>query len=200
MTRATDELASDSKPTLGFLLKWIGIFIGLAIVALVGVGLVLPRQWEVEVERTIEASPETVHALVSDVEQWHRWMFDPAAEAAGMTVEASGQGVGATVSWSGGGSTGEMHLVESTLESGIRWDGKIETDEVNNHGSITYAVADGQVTVTLRDTGELPPVLGGFFVPVMNSGLRQHFEGALGRLEATAEGEVEGDAAPAAPE
>ena len=132
-----------------------------------------------------------IHALVADAEQWERWMFDPAkqGEGTGMTTEAEGQGVGATIRWSGEGSNGAITIVEADPTTGIRWDGKIETDEVNNHGQIRYEQLDGGVVrVTLTDTGTLPPVLGGYFVPVMNSALGQHFTAALGRLEAAVEG------------
>jgi hypothetical protein len=44
------------------------------------------------------------------------------------------------------------------------------------------------VRVSLSDKGTLPPVLGGYFVPVMNAALSQHFGAALGRLEAAVEG------------
>ena len=51
-------------------------------------------------------------------------------------------------------------------------------------------VRDGEersVRVTLVDEGTLPPIVGGFFVPVMNAGLSQHFEAALARLELAVE-------------
>jgi uncharacterized membrane protein len=187
-TASTKETLSGSdKPSAKLILKWIAIVLGLAVVTLIVVGLFLPRQWHVEHSVEIEAEPAEIHALVADVERWDAWMFDP-EQSAGMTVEAEGSGVGASITWSGGGSTGAMTLVESDPATGIRWDGRIETDEVNNHGTIRYEpLDDGRVRVTLTDEGTLPPVLGGYFVPVMNSALSQHFAAALGRLEAAAE-------------
>ena len=115
-------------------------------------------------------------------------MFDPAQAAAGFAIETAGQGVGATIEWSGEGSKGHMTLLESDPVTGIAWEGRIETDEVNNHGQIRYEQLEGGVVrVTLTDQGTLPPVLGGYFVPVMNSALNQHFGAALGRLEALVE-------------
>ena len=76
----------------------------------------------------------------------------------------------------------------SAPDSGVAWEGMIETDEINNHGSIRYeALESGSVRVTLVDEGTLPPIVGGYFVPVMNAGLSQHFEAALARLELAVE-------------
>ena len=182
------QLLAHSTPTIKLILKWLVIVQLLAGVTMVIVGLLLPREWKVEKSVEITGDIATIHALVSDAEQWNRWMFDPAQ--AGMSTQTDGQGEGATIRWSGDDSEGEIVLVESDPAKGIRWDGKIETDEVNNHGEIRYEQLDGGVVrVTLLDTGTLPPVFGGYFVPVMNSALGQHFGAALGRLEAAVEGQ-----------
>ena len=185
-----ETLAGSGKPSVKLILKWLGIVLLLAAMTVVVVGLLLPREWSVEKSVEITGDMAEIHALVSDAEQWDRWMFEPGDAGTGMTTQADGQGVGATINWSGEGSHGEIVLVESDPAKGIRWDGKIETDEVNNHGQIRYEQLDGGVVrVTLIDTGTLPPVFGGFFVPVMNSALGQHFAAALGRLEAVVEGQ-----------
>lgn len=188
---SVETLGNTDTPSAVFILKWLGILIGVAALTLVVVGLFLPREWEVEASVDVEASPAQIHALVEDVEQWERWMFDPEQAEVDLHVDAEGRGVGATVRWKGGGSRGEMVLVETDPTVGIAWDGKIETDEVNNHGEIRYEDLGGGVTrVTLHDTGELPRVFGGYFVPAMNSGLSQHFEGALVRLSEAAEADA----------
>ncbi|NJK31198.1 MAG: hypothetical protein HC927_01605 [Deltaproteobacteria bacterium] len=170
--------------TIGKILKWLGIVLLGAAALFVIVGLFLPRDWHVERSVTITGSREQIHALVADPEQWERWMFDMDALPAETELSAEGQGVGGSVSWSGPAGRGQMTLTEADPQTGIRWDGKIETDEVNNHGKIEYRdLGDGQVEVTLTDEGTLPPVIGGYFVFVMNSALDTHFEAALGRLE-----------------
>jgi uncharacterized membrane protein len=185
----TENLAGDDKPSVKLMLKWVAIVIGLAALCVIVVGMLLPRQWHVERSVEIEADVAQIHALVGDVERWEAWMFDPSQPDADMnvTTEAEPGGVGSTIAWTGKGSRGAMTLVEVDPTTGIRWDGRIETDEINNHGSIRYEPLDGGlVRVTLIDEGTLPPVLGGYFVPVMNSALSQHFEAALGRLELAA--------------
>lgn len=184
-----ETLAGSGTPSAKLILKWLGIVLLLAAVTVVVVGLLLPREWSVEKSVEISGDMAEIHALTSDAEQWERWMFDPAQAGTGMTTQTEGQGVGASIHWSGEGSSGAITIVESDPAKGIRWDGKIETDEINNHGQIRYEQLDGGVVrVTLIDTGTLPPVFGGYFVPVMNSALGQHFAGALGRLEAAVEG------------
>ncbi|HLT35816.1 MAG TPA: SRPBCC family protein [Enhygromyxa sp.] len=185
-----ETLAGTGTPSAKLIFKWIGIILLLAALTVIVVGLLLPREWKVETSVEITGELAEIHALVADAEQWDRWMFDPAQAGAGLTTQTEGQGVGATIQWSGEGSKGEITIVEADPDHGIRWDGKIETDEVNNHGEIRYQQLDGGVVrVTLIDTGTLPPVLGGYFVPVMNSALGQHFGAALGRLEVAVEGQ-----------
>ena len=187
-TKTPESLAGSEAPTLGLILKWIGIVLALAAVTVVVVGLLLPREWEVEHSVEITGDIAEIHARVADAERWDEWMFDPAGGGE-LELDAKGQGVGAEVRWTGEGSQGQITLLEADPAVGIAWEGRIETDEVNNHGRIRYEpLADGVVRVTLTDTGTLPPVFGGYFVPVMNSALSQHFSAALGRLEAAVEG------------
>lgn len=188
-TTTKQSLAGDDKPTIGLMLKWVGIVLGLAAACVVVVGLLLPREWHVEQRVEIEADVAQIHALVGDVGRWDAWMFDPSQAGANMKVQTDGEpgAVGSTIAWSGDGSTGAMTFVEVDPNHGIRWDGRIESDEINNHGSISYEQLEGgSVRVTLVDDGTLPPVLGGYFVPFMNAALSQHFAGALARLDVAA--------------
>ncbi|PRP99581.1 SRPBCC family protein [Enhygromyxa salina] len=185
----TESLAGNDKPSVKLMLKWVGLLLLAAAACMLVVGLLLPREWHVEQSVEIQADVAQIHALVGNVERWDDWMFDPAQAEADMSVTTEGEPgrVGSTIKWSGKGSNGSMTLVEVDPEAGIRWDGRIETDEINNHGSIRYEPLEGGVVrVTLTDDGTLPPVLGGYFVPVMNSALSQHFEAALGRLAVAA--------------
>jgi uncharacterized membrane protein len=183
-----ETLAGSETPSAKLIIKWLGIVVLLAFLTVVVIGLLLPREWKVENSVEITGELAEIHALVADAEQWDRWMFDPSDAGAGLSTQTEGQGVGATVRWSGEGSKGAITIIEADPGKGIRWDGKIETDEVNNHGQIRYEQLDGGVVrVTLIDTGTLPPVFGGYFVPVMNSALHLHFGAALGRLEALVE-------------
>jgi uncharacterized membrane protein len=188
VTAETETLAGSDKPTFKLMLKWLGIVMLLAVATMVVVGLLLPREWKVERSVEITGDVAQIHALVSDAEQWERWMFDPDQDSGEFSIDAEGQGQGATIEWVGDGCKGRITLLEADRTKGIRWEGRIETDEVNNHGEIRYEQLDGGIVrVTLIDEGTLPPVLGGYFVPVMNSALNQHFGAALGRLEAVVE-------------
>lgn len=183
-----ESLKGNETPSAKLILKWLAIILGLAVLTAVVVGALLPREWHVEVSVETNAEVAAIHPLVSDAERWDEWMFDP-AHAGKLELEVEGSGVGATVAWVGDGSKGEITLIESDPATGVRWDGKIETDTVNNHGRVTYQVLDGgKVKITLTDEGTLPPIIGGYFVPVMNSALSQHFQAALERLATAAEG------------
>jgi hypothetical protein len=95
-TPTSPTLAGTDAPTVGLILKWIAIVLGLAALTVVVVGLLLPREWEVEHSVEITGDVAEIHALVSDAERWDTWMFDSSdpSNAAGSEPADRGQGVG----------------------------------------------------------------------------------------------------------
>jgi dienelactone hydrolase len=83
------------------ILKALGVIVAVAILLLVGVGFLLPRNVEVERSAVIRADAATVFSYINNLEKLHSWSpwadLDPA-----MQVEFSGpeSGVGASMSWS----------------------------------------------------------------------------------------------------
>lgn len=102
--------------------------VGLVIVLFL-VGFLLPREVHVEREVQIEASQETVFALINDFKEWPKWSpwegLDP-----DMTMEVTGpdSGVGQVMRWSGNKDVGEgmqkitvsepYELIENELDFG----------------------------------------------------------------------------------
>ncbi len=76
------------------ILKWIGI----AVVALIVLGFVLPDHQTVERRTTIDAAPETVFTLIGDFNNWDNW--SPwAGKDPNMETTITGAGLGQTMAW-----------------------------------------------------------------------------------------------------
>ena len=156
------------------------------VAVLVGVGLVLPRQWHVERSVVIDAAPEHIHPLVEDLRTWASWAREPDPTVQD-TYGGAASGVGAWWAWSGPKmGHGKMTITRSDVASGVWFDEAIETEEVNAHGSLTWTREGGGTRVTWVDEGQLPPVMGGYFVGLVNDSLGAHFEHALMNLKTAA--------------
>lgn len=172
-------------------LKRLGLgLVGLGVVLTV-VGLFLPRQWKVERSIVINASPEHIHPLVEDLKAWQSW----AAWTQDMDPEVKNEyggpssGVGAWWAWQGPRmGLGKMTITKSDVDSGVWVDEMIETrEEVNAHGSLTWTQEGGGTKVTWVDSGTLPPIMGGYFVGMINDMLGDNFQQGLKHLKAEAE-------------
>ncbi len=172
-------------------LKIVGLVFAAIIAVVVVVGLLLPRQWHVEQTLVINASPEFIHPLVDDLKQWQTWAawnkeMDPEVKYA---FSDQATGVGAWWSWNGPKmGHGKMTITKSDVASGVWIDEMIETDkEVNAKGSLTWTQEGGSTKVKWVDEGTLPPVIGGYFVSMIEGMLGEHFQKGLEGLKVLAE-------------
>ncbi|HSP80740.1 MAG TPA: SRPBCC family protein, partial [Myxococcaceae bacterium] len=82
---------------------------------------------------------------------------------------------------------GKMTITKSDAAAGVWVDEMIEADEVNAHGSVTWTLEGGGTKVTWVDEGELPPVIGGYFVGMIEEMLGENFQQGLEGLKKQAE-------------
>jgi hypothetical protein len=188
------------------LLKFVGLGLLALVLGVVLVGLFLPRTWRVERSVTVNAPPAPIYARVNTLARWPEWAawnkeMDPKVV---YTHTGPAAGVGASWAWDGPiMGKGAMTITRSEPDAGVWIDEKIESDEVNAKGSITWRYDNGQTHVTWVDEGTLPPVIGGYAVGMIETMLGQHFQTGLDHLKAAAEAEVAAQAkaeqAPVAP-
>lgn len=176
---------------------WKKVLIGLLVVValLLLVGAALPRTWKVERSLVIAAPAATIHPWIDDLKRWPEWAawnkeMDPAVK---WTYSGPAKGVGASWQWDGPVmGHGAMTITRSEPDKGVWIDEKIEGDEVNAHGSLTFAPDGAGTKVTWRDEGTLPPVIGGYFRGYIEGMLGDHFAKGLQKLK----GQVEKGAPP----
>ncbi len=116
------------------------IFLGggaLLLFALLGIGLLLPTQWEASASARLRAAPENVMAFVDSPEGWQSWTTWPDS---GLTREGPVNGPGASISWN------DRELGSGTF--------RIET--VHSNESVTYSVhVAGAGGAVMETTGSL---------------------------------------------
>lgn len=156
-----------------------------AVIALfVVIGLFLPRQWTVEVTTVTKATPAQVMPLVRDFREWMKWTT-AMPDTTYSYSDRQGQ-VGSWMSWSGRGSRAKL-IVTEVSDQRMKFDEQMEADEVNAHGEISAAPDPKGTRITWRDTGTLPPILGGYFRGMMENALTEHMKGGLAKLSVLAE-------------
>jgi uncharacterized protein YndB with AHSA1/START domain len=174
------------------LLKILVVFAGVLAVVLL-LAATRPKTFRIQRSLQIQASPETVFALIDDFHQWRRWApqdrDDPSLTRTFAGVES---GVGAASQWQSTGSAGKgkMTIVESVAPARI----VIEVEFVkplaaHNRNEFTLEPAGGATNVTWRMEGSNVFVMRvmGLFMN-MDKMLGKHFEAGLRNLKAAAEG------------
>ena len=182
---------------------WKKILLGLLVLGLVccGIGLMLPREWNIETHVDIAAPPAAIHphidrpATFTEYMQKHALGEDPASV---IEFDFTGPENGVGAGWHAhsktpmGESNVHIQLTRSEPEYGIDYQGKIETDVVNDWGSIRFSEGpDGTTRVTWTDRGEGPPILGAIFRPFIEKTMTAFFRGILVQLKNGVESEQE---------
>jgi uncharacterized membrane protein len=160
------------------------------IVIIVVVGLFLPTSYTVERSIVIDASPSQIHKYVGDLNNWNSW--EPWSEGDPNLVITHGEktkGVGASQSWVGDSGDGALTFTKDTPEEGIEYDMVFDDGTYVCQGAMTYdSLEDGETKVTWTMSGDMAtPVLGGYFVLMMDSMVGQTFEKGLTNLKNTVE-------------
>ncbi|MCP4574650.1 MAG: SRPBCC family protein [bacterium] len=176
-------------------LKRVGIGIVAATLLVVGIGLLLPRDYSVTRSVVIEASRDSVHALCSDLEQWPRWTpwfrADPDLE---ITLGSVTRGAGAHQSWVSGNAAGELTVTRSDPDWGVGFDLILDAKGRQAASTMLYADTDTGLQVTWElagDNGMNP--LGRVAGLLMDMVVGPMFDEGLARLKLVAEETVAQD-------
>jgi len=164
------------------------------LIALVLVGYLLPTKYDISQDIVINAPPEAIHAYVGELKVWPQWT--PWAEMdPGLTVNLGlvTTGVGASQSWTGDSSNGELTFTTCSVEQGIAYDMAflMDGERVPAQGAIRYAPVEGGTQVTWSIQGDAaestPPIVAGYMTLAMPMMMRGMFEDGLGKLKQVVE-------------
>ncbi|KAA3606025.1 MAG: hypothetical protein DWQ01_17670 [Planctomycetota bacterium] len=170
---------------------WLIRILAVLVLAFVAGGFLLPDRFEVKRKVTIQATPEAIHAVLSDLRTWSEWSAwtadkDPTLQ---WQYEGPDQGVGQAMSWTGEEfGEGRLQITASDLQTGLRYDLEFDGGEFRNQGKFEYEVQDGQVEVRWIQEGTLDSMMQKWFGLMMDSMMGPDFEEGLAGLKAKLEG------------
>ena len=172
---------------MGLLKKLIFALLALVVIAAV-IGLFLPSAYRVERSVVVNASPEEIHPLVNDLNQWPRWQpWDKADPTIVTTIGSRSVGVGASQSWTGDSGKGALTLTSSDAAKGVDWDLRFD-DAFDAKAGLQYAPNSGQTAVTWYREGDAGwNLLARYFGLAMDTMVGSMFEDGLRSLKREAE-------------
>lgn len=157
------------------------------VLAFVGLGYVLPTEWEAKRTSTFETTPARVAEIIGQLDTWADWSHLSAHVDADTEVSVSG----ATLSWGGGELLGDGVLANfSTTEDCATYD--LVSGELKSSGRLCWeqlAQDDPEAKVKTRltwsetGTSDGGPLVRWFGFLSIDAALGARFEAALGRLE-----------------
>jgi effector-binding domain-containing protein/uncharacterized protein YndB with AHSA1/START domain len=169
------------------IIKNIIVVIGVAVLAVAGIGLLLPRTAHVERSIVINAPPAMVFTVLNGFGQFNRWSpwadIDPNAVT---TYEGPRTGPGAKMSWAGNAEvgTGSQEILESTPYSGITLRLTFGDFAGDFRASYRLAPEGGGTRVTWSfDADYGGSILGRYFGLLSDSMLGPDYAKGLARLE-----------------
>ena len=174
------------------ILKTILSAIIVLIVVVVVIGLFLPTSYTVERSIVIDAPPAKIHEYVGDLNNWDAW--EPWKEGDPTLVVTHGEktkGVGASQSWVGESGDGALTFTKDSPTEGIEYDLVFDDGTYVCQSAMKYSpLEDGETKVTWTMTGDMEtPVIGGYFVLMMDSMVGKMFDKGLVNLKNTVEGQ-----------
>ncbi len=170
----------------------IGAGIAIGIVALfLTIGMVLPKDYQVERSVTMTASPDIAFAQVSNLETWNEWSpwkkMDPDMK---VTYGDKKEGVGGSYSWDGE-KAGQGTLTIKAVEPGKSITTHVDFGAMGQSDGYWKFEPNGATTkVTWGFTGTNEGILGGWFSKMMDSMVGPQFLEGLEAIKVLAEAEA----------
>ncbi len=174
------------------ILKTLLSVIVVIIIVVVVIGLFLPTSYTVERSIVIDAPPAQIHKYVGDLNQWDAW--EPWKEGDPSIIVTRGEktkGVGASQSWVGDSGDGALTFTKDSADEGIEYDLVFDDGTYVCQSAMIYdPLEDGETKVTWTMAGDMgTPVVGGYFVLMMDSMVGKMFDKGLANLKNTVEEE-----------
>ncbi|MCP4867871.1 MAG: hypothetical protein GY898_04045 [Proteobacteria bacterium] len=170
------------------------LFVG-SVLAFVGLGFVLPTDWEAKRTATFEATPERIAEYVAQLDTWSEWSHLSTHVDEETEVSVSG----ATLNWGGGDVLGEGVLTDfSTADECATY--ALSSGAVKSTGKLCWeglpsddpeAAPKTRLTWSENGTSDGGPLVRWYGFLSMDATLGARFDGALERLEELAEAKVE---------
>lgn len=173
----------------------IGLFVFVILLALVvvGVGFVLPKEYEVTREIEIDAKPEVVYSHLVDLEEWPKWSYWTEEHIDGLEVTLGEKtvGEGASQSWTdASGTKGQLDIIATTTNEKIATEMRYgDSPPMTSVMSLSSVEQDGEKTkLTWYSKGSCGDgFVAGWFCLLMPSMIGKDYDYGLQHLKELAE-------------
>ena len=184
------------------ILKMVLIGVGLATLVVIGVGFLIPSDYEVTRSVTIDATPAHIHPWLADLEKWGDWApwtgIDPGVAVTYGEIRA---GVGAHQSWTSNDASGELTLTRSDPDWGVAYEMSFKGGKFPSLNSLVFRpVGDATEVIWTMDGNVGNNPFDRFMRPMMDPMFGAKFEDGLSRLKLVAEKQTPEPAAESAPD
>ena len=163
------------------LLLLIAVFIGIAM----GIGALLPRDYQIEASISIDATADQVFPQVDRIKNWGDWSPWSPEIVEGLQVEYSGNasGPGAVQTWVDARGNGKLWIVETEPNQRIDYKMRFANFPEMN-AAFEFKESAGATEVVWTSQGQLPggPFYG-YFGFLFQSGMEQQYNDSLRRLK-----------------
>jgi len=175
------------------MLKKFAITLGAFFLITIIMGIVMPSSYDVRRSIEINATPQEIHQIVGDLNQWSNWTpwqkNDPNTK---IEVSENSTGVGAKQKWVGNKS-GQLEIMRSDMNYGVDYNLSFSGDDTLTESSITYTPQGNSTTVSWNMIGEMPvPVIGSYVALIMDEMSGPTLEMGLKNLKDVIEQNVNG--------
>lgn len=166
---------------------------GVIALSVIVVGLIIPNKVDVRRSITINAPVETIHQYTNDLKMWPKWSpwvaQDPSIKT---TFGDITEGKGASQTWTGAGGNGEINFIQSSLDSGIQYEMRLQGDGTVFNSGFDYQPQGEKTIVVWYMTGEMQPVIiGNYFSLLMDSLVGDSYLAGLEKLKVLAESQTQ---------
>lgn len=165
--------------------------IALCFALFISVGLMLPRDWQVERSITVNATPEYVYPLIANLQTgWPTWnVFDLEDKEGRYTYSHIQEGEGAYRSWrSAKIGNGWQKITAANPKTGIELDTFLERRQFKMQGKFHFEVQGDKTHVTFTQKGRVGNgIFLRYLIRAMDLGLGEVMEKSLENLKKTAE-------------
>ncbi len=155
------------------------------LLVVMGIGMLLPRDYEVVAETSIDAPPDAVFPWIVDLKQWQHWSMWSPERIEGLKIEygPTSSGEGAVQSWTEGRGRGKLWITSADAPAHLEYQMEfLNFPRMDSQMELTPVEGGTHIRWTSR--GSLPSgPFYGFFGQYFTNGMKFEYEQALRRLK-----------------
>lgn len=164
------------------------------VLILLGIGLVLPRNYDLQTEIVIDAPPASIFPMINRLPNWRLWMWWSGEKNSQVEMQYAIvlEGEGASIAWREPRGQGRLYINRSVLDEEIVYFSQFEDFPRMVSLIRLKPLEDGKTRVVWRSYGKLPwTPFYGWSAMVFGVGLKAQYDRDLASLKELVEREYQ---------